>query len=289
LASDRDAVPEGHTIHRAARDQRPVLIDRALRVTAPDGRHPDAADRLDGRRITAIDPVGKHLFYRFDGKEPETLHVHLALFGKLILRTGRHYPPPEPRGALRFRLDTGQASLDLHGCRTTELIDPPEVEAIKDRLGPDPLLPGTDPERAWARISRSRAPIAGLLMDQSVISGLGNIYRCEVLFRRRIDPHLPGRDLPRDAFDALWQDAKALLAVGVRYDRIITVSREYAKQSFGKTYAKLARRERWYVYKKPTCPFTGEPIEQYELANRTVYWSPAWQADETGGRPRLMM
>ena len=271
------AVPEGHTIHRAARDQRPLMLGKPLVVTAPDGRHLDAAARLDGRAMTGIEPVGKHLFYRFDAPPPNRLHVHLALFGRLILYAGKTYPPPEPRGALRYRLDAGDAALDLHGCRTADLVDEDHVGSVKARLGPDPLASKPDPEPAWRRISKSKALIAGLLMDQSVVSGLGNIYRAEILFRQRIHPKKPGRDLTREQFDGLWRDAVDLLKLGVKYDRIITVTREFARERHGKPLSKLARRQRWYVYKQPTCPFTGGAVETFDLAGRTVYWSPAWQ------------
>ena len=274
-------MPEGHTIHRAARDHRPALLGKPLRATAPDGRHADEAQMLDRATLAGVEPVGKHLFYRFDSPAhgPLTLHVHLALFGKLRLYTGKSYPPPEPKGALRYRLDAGDAALDLHGCRASDLVTDAEADAIKARLGPDPLAAKPDPGRAWGRISKSRAPIAGLLMDQSVVSGLGNIYRAELLFRNRLAPRTPGREVSRERFDALWSDATALLKVGVRYDRIITVTPEFARERHGKPLSKLARRERWYVYKQPACPFTGGPVETFDLANRTVYWSPRWQTE----------
>ncbi len=253
-----------------------------MAVTAPDGRNAADAKLLDGHTLKAIEPVGKHLFYHFAGKArsgPATVHVHLALFGKLRLHPSAD--PPEPKGAVRLRFATKAAALDLHGCRTVELLDDEAVAEVKDRLGPDPLDPTADAERVWSRIRKSKAPIAGLLMDQAVVSGLGNIFRAEILFRQRIHPRTLGKDLSREQFDRVWADSVALLKVGVKHDRIITVSRAFARERFGKTFSKLARRERWYVYKQPTCPFTGGPIETYELAGRTVYWSPAWQTNAT--------
>ena len=270
-------MPEGHTIHRAAQDQRPLLVGRRIRATAPDGRNVADAEHLDNRTLRAIEPVGKHLFYRFSGKAPATVHVHLALFGTLrLMRTGE---PDEPRGAVRLRFQAKEAALDLHGCRTVELLDDEAVAAVRARLGPDPLDPAADAERVWRRVAKSSAPIAGLLMDQSVVSGLGNIFRAEVLFRQRVDPRTPGREIAREQFERIWADSVLLLKVGVKHDRIITVTKAFAKERHGKAFSKLARRERWYVYKQPTCPFTGGPIETYELAGRTVYWSPAWQTN----------
>ena len=87
-------MPEGHTIHRAARDQRPMLAGKVLDVSSPQGRFLEGAARLDGRRCTAIDAYGKHLLYRFDDL---SLHIHLGLFGRF--RAVKR-PAAEPKGAV---------------------------------------------------------------------------------------------------------------------------------------------------------------------------------------------
>ena len=273
-------MPEGHTIHRAAKDQRPLVVGKTLQVTAPDGRYVDEAKHLDKRTITEIEPIGKHLFYRFDAKPPNVLHVHLALFGKFRTFDG---DPPEPKGAVRYRLAADDATLDLHGCRTADLIDDEEVEAIRDRLGPDPLDPKADVERVRRRIGKSSAPIAGLLMDQSVVSGLGNIFRAEILYRQRVPTRAAGKELTDDQFNRIWVDAVALLKVGVKQGRIITIPKSFAKERHGKTFSKLRNRERFLIYKQPTCPFTGAAVETYELAGRTVYHVPSWQTGVSEG------
>ncbi len=267
-------MPEGHTIHRAARDQKPLIVGKKLTIFAPDGRCEEVAQRLDGRKLTKIEPVGKHLFYHFAGKGPRIVHVHLALLGKFRLFKE---PPPEPRGAVRLRFDAGRTCVDIVAALKAELYDDEARQTLLDRLGPDPLDPKADAEKVWRRISKSSAPVGTLLMNQQVVSGIGNIYRAEVLFRQQVHPRLPGKDLPRDKFDGIWRDSVDLLKLGVKYDRIITVTPAFAKERFGRTLGKLKRRDRWYVYKKDVCPMTGGPIEVFDLANRTVYASPQWQ------------
>ena len=195
-------MPEGHTIHRAARDQSPLFVGQTLRATAPDGRHVAEAAALDGRTLERIEPVGKHLFYRFDGPSPGVLHVHLALFGKFRLHELAK-GLPEPKGAVRYRLVGRTHALDLHGCRTAEVLSGDAAASIKARLGPDPLDPKADAEKVFTRINKSSAPIAGLLMNQEVISGLGNIYRAEILFRQKLHPLVKGRDVGRERFDGI--------------------------------------------------------------------------------------
>src|SRR5699024_7214612 len=89
-------------------------------------------------------------------------------------------------------------------------------------------LPGTqdpdDPaEAAWARIRRSAKPIAELLLDQHVVAGVGNVYRCEVLFRHRMDPRRPGRELRERTWNALWEDLVRLMPLGVAFGQILTM------------------------------------------------------------------
>ena len=89
-------MPEGHTIHRAARDHQRILAGRSLRVSSPQGRFAAGADHLDGRACLDVEAYGKHLVYRFDGES--YLHVHLGLFGRI---KKRKLPAPEPVGAVR--------------------------------------------------------------------------------------------------------------------------------------------------------------------------------------------
>jgi len=91
-------MPEGHTIHRLARDQMKTIAHQRLRITSPQGRFADHATLISGKRLTRIEAAGKHLFYHF-GRDL-ILHVHLGLFGKY--RTHDN-PPPSPRGAVRVR------------------------------------------------------------------------------------------------------------------------------------------------------------------------------------------
>ena len=160
-------MPEGHTLHRLARQQSKLFGGQQIAVSSPQGRFAAGAAALDGRKLLRIDAYGKHLFHHYEGAP--TLHVHLGLYGKFTTGSGE---PPEPRGALRLRMATDQAWTDLRGPTACEVMDPEAVDAVLGRLGPDPLRPNSDPDLAYRRIARSRVPIAALLMDQSVLAGI---------------------------------------------------------------------------------------------------------------------
>ncbi len=136
---------------------------------------------------------------------------------------GEYQGPPVPKGAVRVRLVSDHGWADLRGPTACEVITPAEAEAVRRRLGPDPLnkLPG-DAQEFARRICSSSTSVAAQLMKQEVLAGVGNVYRAEVLFRLGLDPMRPGKSLQADEAQALWDDIRRIMADGVRDGRIIT-------------------------------------------------------------------
>lgn len=184
----------------------------------------------------------------------------------------RRYVPPPPRGQVRVRLVGEHGVADLAGPTRCEVLDPAGKEQVIEGLGPDPIRPdpggrGRDTFVATAR--RSRTPIGTALMDQSVLAGIGNIYRAELLFRHGLHPWTPGRDVSAEALGELWDDAVVLMRKGASTGRLTTMDREH-------------RRTRWdtrYVYKRTGrgCLVCGAAVLTGEMAGRTVYWCPVCQ------------
>ena len=152
----------------------------------------------------------------------------------------------------------------------------PEVEAILARLGPDPLRPKADPLAAHRRIARSRTAIGALLMDQSVLAGVGNVYRAELLFRHGVSPFRPGRGVDGDMWGRMWADLVALMRAGVRLGRIVTTRPEDRSRRRG-----AARREdAHYVYRRTglPCRVCGTEVRTEVVVGRNLYWCPICQA-----------
>jgi len=263
-------MPEGHTIHRLARDQRPLFVGKKLRISTIMERFAESAALLDGRRLSGIDAHGKHLFYDFG--DDVLLHVHLGLYGRV--RSGEE-PAPEPVGALRVRMETKASWLDLRGPAACDIVAPEERDAILRRLGPDPLRSDADPDRAYARIAKSRVSLAQLFMDQSVIAGIGNIYRAEILYRHAIDPFAPGTSLARSVFDAAWPDLAKLMRSGVRAGRIVTTDPADRLRAGGR----VSRSDSFYVYHRTgePCRRCGAIVVSALVAGRTLYYCPREQ------------
>ena len=140
-------MPEGHTIHRLAARHAELFAGDKVHAASPQGRFAEGAARLSGTVLEGTEAYGKHLLHHYAGEL--TLHVHLGLYGKFTDGPGE---PPAPVGQVRLRLASDRHWLDLRGPTACELLTPPEVAALRDRLGPDPLRADADPERAYARI-----------------------------------------------------------------------------------------------------------------------------------------
>ena len=173
-----------------------------------------------------------------------------------------------------MRLSSGGTTIDLAGPTDCSLVTPPERAAILARLGPDPLRPDADPSTAIRRITRSRAPIGTLLLDQSVLAGVGNVFRAEALFVLGIHPGRPGRDLDTGDAEALWATLRTMLRDGVRANRIVTVR---PGEVGARSRSHVPRREATYVYHRACCLRCDAPIATLELANRTCYYCPRCQ------------
>lgn len=307
-------MPEGHTVHRIARQLRRDFVGHRIAVSSPQGRFAAGAQRLDGRELVGVEAVGKQLFATFDGGD--VLRVHLGLYGawdfhgvvspivdgqvavgsmgaprlrravrmgegEHELRDGADAPvfPPEPVGAVRVRLATTQSVADLRGPTACEVLDPLAAQAVVDRLGPDPA--STDDldaaqEVVVQRVTSRDVAVGQLLMDQSVVAGIGNIYRAELLFRARLDPHTPGRRVPADVVRALWRDWVVLLDDGIRLGAMITREDLDAE---GRAQALADPTQRHWVYGRAglPCRVCGTPVVVEEMATRKLYRCPVCQ------------
>ena len=251
-------MPEGHTIHRAARDHHQIFANQILRISSPQGRFADGANIINENFCINVEAFGKHLLYHF--KNNKTLHIHLGLFGRI---RKHKLPLREPKGAVRVRLVGQTHVVDINGPTICRVLETPDALLLMKKIGPDLLRPDAKPELAYKKISASKAPIGRLIMDQSVMAGVGNIYRSEILWRQAIHPQTLGREISRNTFDRLWADAKYLLELGVKHNAIITVDK--AKPS------KTRYRERVNIFGKDKCPKCKGEICQFKIGSRRAF------------------
>jgi formamidopyrimidine-DNA glycosylase len=255
-------VPEGHTIHRLARDLG-ELSGRTVRATSPQGRFAEGARQLDGATVTAPEAWGKHLVVRTDA---EHLHVHLGMHGKTF-----RYPDPSrpPLPQARLRLSTDDVAWDLVAPSRCEVLDDAGVDRVLGALGPDPLRPDADRDAAVRAVLASPKPVGAVLLDQAVIAGVGNVFRNEALHELGRHPATPGRDLSRDDGERLWAVLQRMMAQAVEDGRIVTVD--------GPDRLQVPESEARHVYKQERCRDCGAPVEVVAIGGRTAYVCPVDQ------------
>ena len=246
-------MPEGHTIHRAARDHAAVLAGKTLRVASPGHRFDPAAAAVDGRVLDAVEAWGKHLFYVFSGRR--VLHVHLGLDGRF--RPVR--VPGAAPGRAAIRMSSDAAGFDLHDPKTCQAIDAAHQLQVIRRLGPDPIRSDSDGGAVLPKLAASTEPMGAALLDQSIVAGIGNIYRSEILFVRGMHPLRPAASINAGEWQAMWHTTVELLRRGVEAGRVVTVD----KRAVG-------RRE-VYVYKQRLCVRCGSPVRWLEVGGRPAY------------------
>jgi endonuclease-8 len=243
-------VPEGHTIHRAALDQAPGLVGWEVTATSPNHLFQSGAAQLDGRRVERVEAWGKHLFYLFSGSR--VLHVHLGMDGRF-----------GGRGLPLVRLAGSRLTVDITRPKICAVIDPIHMDRIVSRLGPDPIRTDDHGGSIWPRLQTHDGPLGMALLDQTLVAGIGNVYRAEILFANRIHPERPAATVTELEWQAIWDTAVRMLRAGVEdRGRIITVDRRDMK---------VRDRRRTYVYGQRFCAHCGSPIRQWDLAGRVAY------------------
>jgi endonuclease-8 len=313
-------MPEGHSVHRIARQFALHFVGHEVAASSPQGRFSAGAKQLDGATMVDAKAVGKQLFLEFENGL--WLRVHLGMYGAWDFAgsitadavapadDGRKLEaheaslssigaprvtrlrmaeseklgeelasfPPEPIGAVRVRLLTSESVADLRGPTACEVQHPEQVQATIAKLGPDPLVddPAEGEERFVATVRKKPTPIGLLLMDQSVVSGIGNVYRAELLFRAKLNPHTPGRQVPEELVRELWRDWVHLLTIGVTTGQMLTMD-----GLKGKAYraALASRDDRHWVYHRAgkPCRVCGTPIVVELAAARKLYYCPSCQ------------
>lgn len=274
-------MPEGHVIHRLATHINEVFGAKAVHVDSPQGRFSMEASRLDGEELLESEAIGKHLFLEFDVPEPRWVHIHLGLIGKLRIE-----PVAPLRGQIRLRITDGVTEALLSGPQWCRAVTTEERDAVAGVSGPDPLRADADPDVGFQRLTRSGKSIAALLMDQRIAAGVGNIFRAEVLFRLRLRPTTPGREIDRRTWQAIWDDLVCTMRDGERTGRIDTVVDEHTPES----QRRPARQDRHggevYVYRRAgqDCLVCGAQIRTAVLEGRNMYWCPGCQRRKRAGR-----
>jgi formamidopyrimidine-DNA glycosylase len=259
-------MPEGDTVHLAA-----SCLDAALRgerLVRTDFRVPAfATSDLSGQVVSGVSARGKHLLLRTDAGI--TVHSHFKMDGAWeLFRSGQKWSGG-PAHWIRAVLATDDVAAVGYRLGILELIPSSGEAGALGHLGPDPLGEDWDPEEALRRLAGEPAQSIGdALLDQRIMAGPGNVYRCEACFLRGVHP------------DTVVADVVDLPAMVDLMKRLMEANRTTGRQiTTGDT---RRGRDRWvYGRRGQPCRRCGTPIQRRELArsevDRVLYWCPSCQ------------
>jgi formamidopyrimidine-DNA glycosylase len=272
-------MPEGPELKTVAESLRENIIGKRLGSlwysSLPLRRKPriDMLNRLSGKFINDIEVHGKVIFIIVD-KNPAIL-VQLGMTGQLIIAD--HSSELLPHTHIRWPLmGTGQ-ELRYVDPRRFGLIDGCNEEEKKDilsRLGPDPFsMTEPDYQAVNLRIRQSSRAIKEIILDQSLIAGVGNIYASESLFLAKINPLSPGNSLSKDAVKRLLEAIKIVLekAFNNRGTSFSNYVDGFGKSGKNQEFLKVFQREGL------SCKSCGAVLERIKQSGRSTFFCPCCQ------------
>lgn len=283
-------MPELPEVENYARDLKPMLVGRRIvdvQVFWPRtiGRPaPEAfAAALLGRQIVNTDRRGKYLLFTLDNHH--TLILHLRMTGGLCLEAPQAEPLKHTHVVLG--LDNGQQLhyRDQRKFGRFYLVDDPAM--IVGKLGPEPLSDAFTPTDLLHAIAGRRSAIKTLLLDQTIVAGIGNIYADEALFLAGIDPRRPGSTLTLVDCARLHTAVRQALAEAIR-EGGSSLGRSALSNYARPTGLRGRYQERHRVFRRTglPCPVCGTPIQQVRLAQRSTHFCPHCQDNSATAAPR---
>lgn len=252
-------MPEGDTIHRAARRINAALAGKRLELAdAPNPRSPLhlSATELQDQTLIEAEARGKHLLVHFDGGA--VVHSHLGMNGRWRVAADGQLPYGKPW----LRLASGRGVASQTGGKILRLATEARLrnDPALRRLGPDPLSPGFEPAAAAERLrgAASMREIGDALLDQEIIAGIGNVIRNEALFRAGVSPWRRVGELAPDQLEAIVRENQQVMEISM---------------------AKGRRPTAIYRANRRGCPACGGRVRSRGQGddNRTAYWCPACQ------------
>ncbi|MDT5159668.1 MAG: formamidopyrimidine-DNA glycosylase [Acidobacteriota bacterium] len=242
---------------------------------APSNTPGEFARLLRGAKVIRVGRRGKHILAEMDNEH--VLITHLRMTGRFLMLPPRGTLPKHTHAL--FRLEDGrrlaftdQRHFGLMKLTRTELVG--EARELRD-LAPEPFSDEFTPRYLAATLARTSRTLKDVLLDQTRVTGLGNIYAAEVLFLARVNPFGTAASLPRRSVTRLHRAILDVLAEAIAHGSTMNVDPENIEASYyGGGYA-----GRWRVYDREgePCHECSQPISRVSRAGRSTYFCPRCQ------------
>lgn len=247
---------------------RTILSAKLLRPRlAPDTQDGEFSEKLQGRTIENVDRRGKHILIHLSGNT--TLIVHLRMSGRFLLISDEEEHPRFTHAL--FDLDNLERLIfdDQRHFGLMKIVDTSDLYEAKQlkKLAPEPFSPDFSVSYLSDIFKRSRRSLKELLIDQTKVCGLGNIYACEAMFAAGVDPRKPARLLSKPSTVRLHESIRMVLSEAIEFStrKVEGIAPNYFYGSNGST---------WYVYDRENqpCAKCSSAIIRIKQGMRSTYF-----------------
>jgi formamidopyrimidine-DNA glycosylase len=264
-------MPELPEVETTVNDLKPFVVGQKITsvtvLKSASIAEPSAEDfqkGLTGRQILDLNRRGKHILFRLDNQD--FLIVHLRMTGALIVKPESEEPDKFIRIILHLDNKTALHFRDVRRFGRMWLLK--DCNCLVGKLGPEPLDPAFTPEVLAQILLKRKTPIKGLLLDQTLIAGIGNMYADEALFEAKIHPLRPSDNLNKTEIKNLHTAIQGVLRKGIKNKGASTDTYIRPEGTRGKAQLEFQVAHR----KGEKCPHCGESIQRILVGQRGTFF-----------------
>ncbi|MEO8073740.1 MAG: bifunctional DNA-formamidopyrimidine glycosylase/DNA-(apurinic or apyrimidinic site) lyase [Acidobacteriota bacterium] len=255
---------------------RKITVAELLRERlAPDTSPPEFAEKLNGATINFVHRRGKHILFDLDNGN--TLIVHLRMSGRFLLLPIEHELPKFTHAIFYFADEMRLVFSDQRHFGFMKIVETARLSEAKElkKLAPEPFSEDFNLKYFRAVLKTSKKSLKEFLLDQTKVTGLGNIYASEAMFLAKVNPQISADKLSAKKAGVLFEKIREVLADSIAHGSTMNVDPENIDGSYYGGGYEL----NWRVYDRENepCVVCGANIERLKQGGRSTYFCPKCQ------------
>jgi formamidopyrimidine-DNA glycosylase len=255
---------------------RKIIVAELLRERlAPFSSPTEFAERLRNARINRVSRRGKHILFDLDNDQ--TLIAHLRMSGRFMLLPLERENPKYTHAAFYFEDETRLIFQDQRHFGLMKIVETANLDEAKElkKLAPEPFSNEFNAKYFQAILKTSKKSLKELLLDQTKVTGLGNIYASEAMFLARVNPQIPANEVSAKKANILFEKIREVLAESIAHGSTLNVNPENIDGSYYGGGYELS----WRVYdrEKNPCVNCQTEITRLKQGGRSTYFCPKCQ------------
>lgn len=240
--------------------------------------------KLTGKEITGVERIAKNIIITLDNEE--YLLIHLAMTGRILWRRLNHKKDPWEKVIFTLEKDGKKGLLkycDMRMFGKVKLLNKKQLAPVTGKYGPDPFGSLLTPENFLEKLQRKKTNIKNALLDQSLISGVGNIYANDALWMAKIHPEIKTKDLTPKQAGILLGKIKEILREGINNRGSTIRDRMYVD-----IYGRYGSQQKFFrIYDKKECPDCTSKVVFKRINGRGTFFCPKCQPANLKIQPQV--